>query len=125
VSNAQVFKIALAAFLLTGLAFANTPGKHTVKLTWIDGACSVAGTCSANVYRGTSPNVCSGTPTPLATGITGGTYTDLNPPTGTVYYNVSDVDPGKGGESTCNGEVQVSVQTITTNPPTSLSGSQQ
>lgn len=106
-------------------AEANTPGKHSVKLTWTDGICSVAGTCSTNVYRGTAANVCAGNPTPLATGIIGGTYIDLNPPTGAVFYNVSNVDPGKGGESTCNGEVQVTVQPITSNADTNLQGAQQ
>ena len=106
----------------------NTPGKHTVLLTWTNGVCSTSGTCTTNVYRGTSAGVCSGTPTPLAslavsgTGGNAGTYTDQNPPTGAVYYNVSNVDPAKGGESTCNGEVQVTVSPITTPTDSGLAG---
>jgi len=127
-------KLALAAILLLVAlpSLANTPGKHTVALSWNNGVCSVSGTCTVNVYRATSPNVCAGNPTPYLTGIpvsgTGanvGTTIDQNPPTGAVYYNVSNVDPAKGGESTCNGEVQVTVQPITTPPPSGLVGVQQ
>ena len=117
-------RILAAILILLAPTWANTPGKHTVLLQWTPGACSVAGTCTTNVYRATTANVCAGQPTPLAVGISTNSYVDLNPPTGAVFYNVSNVDPGKGGESTCNGEVQVTVQAITTAPPTGLTGTQ-
>lgn len=122
-----------AIFLLVMLAptagHADTPGRHTVLLTWTPGTCGgAAGTCTTKVYRGTTANVCganNNNPIPYATGIVGSTYTDVNPPNGAVFYNVSNVDPSRGGESTCNGEVQVTVQPITTSPDTSLAGAVQ
>ncbi len=46
---------------------ANTPGKHTVALSWTASTTSGA---TYNIYRGTAAGVCTGTPTPYATGIT-------------------------------------------------------
>jgi hypothetical protein len=116
-------KITLSLILMLGsMAWANTPGHHTVSLTWTNG--TTCPTCTANIYRSTTANVCSGTPTPYASvpaTTTAGAFTDLNPPTGAVFYNVSNVDPALGGESTCNGEVQTSVLPITTSTPTGLS----
>jgi hypothetical protein len=95
-------------------AVCNTPGSHTVTLTWTAGA----GDQTYNVYRGTAAGVCNGTPTPYATGITATTYTDTAVPAGSVFYNVSAVGPT--GESACNGEVSVTVQAITTGTPGNL-----
>ena len=103
--------------LLSVLAFANTPGKHTVALSW---TASPTNGVTYNIYRGSSSGVCNGTPTPYATGISTTSYTDTNVSAGTWYYNVSA--SGAGGESTCDGEVQISVPAITTQPPTALQG---
>lgn len=111
--------IILLSFILVLSVEANTPGKHTVSLTWI---ASTTSSVTYNLYRGTSAGVCNGTPTPYATGITTTSYLDTNVQAGTYYYNVSAVS-ATGGESTCDGEVQITVPNITTNPPTSLSGS--
>lgn len=105
---------------MSTLAFANTPGAHTVKLTW---TASPTTGVTYNVYRGPNAGVCSNMPSPYATGVTGTTFIDMTPPTGTVYYNVSAV--GTGGESTCDGEVQITVPPITTQPPTGLSATGQ
>jgi fibronectin type 3 domain-containing protein len=107
--------ILLLAFSAT--AFANTPGKHSVSLSW---TASTTPGVTYNLYRGTAANVCSGTPTPLATGISGTTFTDSTAALNTTYfYNVSAV--GTGGESACDGEVTVQVPDITTAPPSGLS----
>lgn len=98
-------------------ARANTPGKHTVVLTW---TASTSTGVTYNLYRGTSAGVCSGTPTPIATGISGTTYTDSTVALGTTYfYNVSAV--GTGGESACDGEVAVQIPSPPT-PPSTLVG---
>lgn len=109
--------LALLSIFLAVPLFANTPGKHTVLLTWTDAGCTG---CTYNVYRSTSGNACVGqsNPTPLATSISTTSWTDLNPPTATaVNYSVTAVSPG--GESTCSSpEVQLSVPAITTPAPT-------
>lgn len=104
--------------LLTLLSFANTPGKHTVSLSWT--ASTTAGV-TYNLYRGSSPGVCNGSPTPYQTGISGTSYVDTNTPAGTYYYNVSAV--GTGGESACDGEISVTVPNVSTGSPSTLSGS--
>lgn len=111
-------RILLCCFVIFGtLAFANTPGKHSVTLSW---AASTTPGVTYNLYRGTTANVCSGTPIPLITGITGTTTTDSTAALNTTYfYNVSAV--GTGGESACDGEVTVQVPDITTAPPSGLS----
>jgi fibronectin type 3 domain-containing protein len=99
--------ILLVAFSAT--AFANTPGKHSVSLSWT--ASTTAGV-TYNVYRGSATGVCSGVVTPYATGIAATTFTDLNVANGsTDVYAVSAV--GTGGESACTSEVQAQVP----NPP--------
>lgn len=119
----------LLCFFSTAVgAQTHTPGKHTVVLTWTPGACGgAAGTCTTNVYRAAVSPVCpAGVPIiPLVTGVAGSTYTDPNPPNGAVFYNVTNVDPSKGGESTCDGEVQVTVQPITTSPDSTLAATVQ
>lgn len=106
-------RVLLLLFLLVPLLFANTPGKHSVVLTWSETTTGV----TFNVYRGTTTGVCSGTPTPYATGITALTFTDTTVVEGTTYvYAVSAV---KGGESACSNEAQATVPTSPT-PPTNL-----
>jgi hypothetical protein len=106
-------------FIFVLLAMANTPGTHVVTLTW---TASTTTGATYNIYRGTVSGVCTGIVTPYATGIVGTTYVDTTPIVGTSYYNVSAVTTA-GGESTCDGQVQVTVLSVTTQPPTSLSGS--
>jgi hypothetical protein len=108
-------------FLLTVAAFANNPGKHSVALSW---TASTTTGVTYNLYRGSAAGVCSGTPTPYATGITSTTFTDTANLTDgqTIYYNVSAV---KGGaESACDGELQVLIPVLPA-PPSGLSGTAQ
>lgn len=106
--------IALCLFSLAG--HASTPGRHSVTLTW---TASTTTGVSYNLYRGTATGVCSGTPTPFVTGITGTSFTDNTVALNTTYfYNVSAV--GTGGESACDGEVTVQVPDITTTAPSNL-----
>jgi hypothetical protein len=98
------------------LCFANTPGQHSVTLTWTETGCP---TCTFNLYRGSATGVCSGTPTPYVKGITTTTYTDTAVTAATTYfYAVSAVN---GGESACSSEAQVSVPTSPASP-SSLQG---
>jgi fibronectin type 3 domain-containing protein len=98
-------------------AHANTPGKHTVSLTWTAPTSGCSAGCTYDVYRATAAGACSGNPTPYATGITSTAYTDQNPALGATYfYDVSAV--GSGGESACSNELQVQVPT----PPGAPSG---
>ena len=111
----------LCFFIVTLLAVsasANTPGKHTVALSW---TASTSAGVTYNIYRGTAAGVCNGTPTPYATGITGTSYVDATPLSGTSFYNVSAV--GSGGESACDGEISVVVPNVTTGSPSGLAGS--
>lgn len=99
-------KLLFLLALLVPFAFANTPGKHYVVLTWIDADASVV---SYNVYRGTATGVCSGTPTPYFTGATAKTYTDNFVTTGTTYfYAVTAVD-STGSESSCSNEASATI----------------
>jgi fibronectin type 3 domain-containing protein len=104
-------KNALLILLVTvsSLAFANTPGKHSVALAF---TASPTSGVTYNIYRGTAAGVCSGTPTPYATGVAQTSFTDFNVANGSTYfYAVSAV--GTGGESACTSEVQAQVP----NPP--------
>ena len=104
--------------LCAGILSGNTPGKHTITLTW---TASTTSGVTYNLYRGLATGVCSGIQTPYVTGITTTSYLDTNVTNGTTYYyNVSAV--GNGGESTCDGEVQIAVPNITTTPASNLSG---
>jgi len=103
--------------LLSGLAWANTPGKHAVTLTW---TASTTSGVTYNVYRGTAAGVCSGTPIPYATGVSSTQFVDSIGLTDgqTLFYNVSAV---KGGaESACDGEVQVQIPVLPA-PPSGVS----
>lgn len=101
----RIVRIICLLFIFCLVTFANTPGKHTVLLTWI--ASSTSGV-TYNIYRGTTAGVCNGTPTPYVTGITLTSYTDTNVQVGTYFYNVSAVST-IGDESICAGEVQCRV----------------
>lgn len=114
--------ISVTLFALSGWSFANTPGKHFVLLKW---TASTTTGVTYNVYRGSTAGVCSGTPTPYATGVTQIQFLDT---TGlsdgqTLFYNVSAVGTG-GGESACDGEIQVQIPVLPV-PPSALSGSPQ
>jgi len=113
----------LLVLMVASQAGANTPGKHTVALSWADAGATSSYTY--NIYRGTASGVCNGTPTPYVTGVTTTSFVDTNAPAATYYYNVSAVNSATGGESTCNGEVQVTVPPITTASPTGLAGTVQ
>lgn len=117
----RIFLVLIVCLTSSAFARASTPGKHQVILTW--NASTTTGV-TYNVYRGATAGVCNGTPTPYATGITATTFTDS---TGlsdgqTLFYNVSAVK--NGGESTCDGEIQVQIPLLPT-PPASLQGSAQ
>jgi fibronectin type 3 domain-containing protein len=113
--------IPLILFLAVPMLLANTPGQHTVKLTWT--ASTTAG-ATYNIYRGTAAGVCTGTPTPYATGITTASYVDQNTPAGTYFYNVSAVSAA-GGESACDGEISIPVPNVSTATASGLAGSVQ
>jgi hypothetical protein len=112
-------KLAGVLLLLIGTAFANSPGKHAVTLKWSP---STTTGVTYNVYRGTAAGVCSGTPTPYATGVASTQYIDtVGLSDGqTLFYNVSAVGSG-GAESACDGEIQVQIPVLPS-APTSLSG---
>jgi hypothetical protein len=110
---AVAISITLACLALVLFAHADTPGKHGVILSWT--ASTTAGV-TYNVYRGTAAGVCSGTPTPYATGITSTTFTDTANLTDgqIIFYNTSAV---KGGaESACDGELQVQIPVLPAPP---------
>ncbi len=112
--------LAFPLFLLLATAvWANTPGQHTVTITITD---PHSDWTSFNIYRASGgANACTGVSNPVPIGSTTTTsFTDTNPPTGTVNYNASAV--GSGGESSCDTELQVSVPLVTTNPPASVAG---
>jgi hypothetical protein len=111
-------RVCLSLVLLVVSAYANTPGKHTVLLSW---TASPTPGVTYNIYRGPAAGVCNGTPTPYATGITATNFVDSSPLSGTQFYNVSAV--GSSGESACDGEVSVSVPNVTTGSPSGLGGS--
>lgn len=117
----QAFGIApCLLLLLCGMstnASANTPGQHSVSLNWQDSDGTIV---SYNVYRGTAPGVCSGTPTPYATSASK-SYVDSSVTAGTQYtYAVSGVNAA-GGESACSAEAQVAVPS-SPQTPTGLQG---
>jgi hypothetical protein len=107
--------VALSVLLFSVSAIANTPGKHTVSLAW---TASTTSGVTYNIYRGSAAGVCSGSPIPYATGITSASFVDTNAPAGTYFYNVSAVGPN--GESSCDGEISVSVPNVNTGSPSGL-----
>lgn len=114
-------KLFAVTILLSSLAWANTPGKHSVTLNW---TASTTSGVTYNLYRGAAAGVCSGNPTPYATGITSAQFVDTASLTDgqTVFYNVSAVKGG--GESACDGEVQVQIPVLPA-PPSSLGATAQ
>jgi Legume lectin domain/Fibronectin type III domain len=84
----------------TGLSAAGTPanqGKARVKLSWTGST----GATNYNIYRSLTSNGEGGTP--LATGVTGASYTDTTVVFGTTYfYKVTAVN--SGGESPMSNE---------------------
>lgn len=103
--------------VMTSTAHANTPGQHNVSLSWQDSDGTIV---SYNVYRGTAPGVCSGTPTPYATSASK-SYVDSSVTAGTQYtYAVSGVNAA-GGESACSAEAQITVPS-SPQTPTGLQG---
>lgn len=101
--------------LLSTLALANTPGQHSVSLTWSETDTTVV---SYNVYRGTATGVCSGTPTPY-TSSTVKSYTDTAVTQGTTYvYAVSALNSA-GVESACSPEASATIPQGPT-PPSGL-----
>src|SRR5271157_3463655 len=116
----QLNKFLLTLTALVGMssfALGNTPGQHTVTLTWTETGCP---TCTFNVYRSTTANACSGTPTPFVTGVATTNYTDATVTLGTTYfYDVTAV--GTGGESACSNEAQIAVPSPPS-APASLQG---
>jgi hypothetical protein len=114
-------KLLCVVLLISTAAWANTPGKHSVSLSW---TASTTSGVTYNLYRGAVAGVCSGTPTPYAIGITTTTFTDIANLTDgqTIFYNVSAM---KGGvESACDGELQVQIPVLPA-PPSGLSGTAQ
>jgi len=112
-----MIKRLLVVLALGGMAFANTPGQHSVTLSW--NASTTPGV-TYNIYKGTAKGVCNGSPTPYATGINALQYVDTVGLTDgqTIFYNVSDVGTG-GAESACDGEVQVLIPVLPS-PPSNL-----
>lgn len=102
----------LSWLLLVTLAFANTPGKHSVSLTWVDSDASVVG---YNIYRGLATGVCSGTPTPYASS-TSKSYVDASVTAGTTYFYAVSAVNGTGSESACSAEAQASVPSFPASP---------
>jgi hypothetical protein len=105
--------IVIVGLLLVPNACANTPGKKTAMVSWT----SSPGATSYNLYRGTATGVCTGTPTPYATAVSGTTFIDsVLPTTGvTIFYAVSAVNAT--GESACSAEASAPVPAITAQPP--------
>jgi len=98
--------------LLCKSAHASSPGQRSVSLTWTETPACPA--CTYNVYRGSTTGVCSGTPTPFATGITSTSYTDSTVVAGQGYfYAVSAVS---GVESACSAEAQIAVPSAPATP---------
>ena len=109
--------IPLLFFFALALAFANTPGQHSVTLTWTEANCP---SCTFNVYRGSATGVCKGVVTPYAKGITLDTYQDTAVQPGSTYvYAVSAVNGGV--ESSCSAELQIALQP-SPSVPTNLQG---
>jgi len=117
----KLLSFLLAALLAAPLAHANTPGKHSVSLSW---TASTTTGVTYDLYRGSAAGVCQGTVTPYVTGITGTAYVDTTGLTDgeTIYYNVSAVGTG-GKESACDGELQVQIPVLPS-PPAGLSATE-
>lgn len=113
----KVFRVFLLTVAIAALALANTPGAHTVLLSWAAPTTGPAAT-SYNIYRAATSTVCptGQTITPYAT-VSGTTlsFTDTNTPTGSYNYAVTSV--GTGGESACTSPVLAQVPAISQGTP--------
>lgn len=111
----------LSLFLVCAMsanAHANTPGKHSVALSWLE---SDPTAVSYNIYKGTVTGICSGTVVPYVAFWPTKTYLDVNAAAGqTPIYAISAVN-GAGGESNCTPELQVTVPP-SPSTPTGLQG---
>ena len=116
------FHTVAAVLVLSAVALANTPGKHSITYKWVDAACDNSLTCSYNLYFGTATGVCGDGKFPTKTGITPATYTTGSLSGGTYFAAVTAFDPTTGGESTCSAEVQTPVPSTTTPMPTNPTG---
>lgn len=104
--------------VMTSTAHANTPGKHSVALSWLE---SDPTAVSYNIYKGTVTGICSGTVVPYVAFWPTKTYLDVNVAAGqTPIYAISAVN-GAGGESNCTPELQVTVPP-SPSTPTGLQG---
>jgi fibronectin type 3 domain-containing protein len=93
----EIFATSPVAAPLAPTNLAASVNVGQVGLSWT----AVAGAASYNVYRGTTPG--GEGATPLATGVTGASFLDLNATPGTTYYyQVSAVN--LGGEGPRSGE---------------------
>jgi fibronectin type 3 domain-containing protein len=119
--------ISICCFIALYLAFtvplamtvqANTPGQSSVALTWTDTDPSAV---SFNVYRGLATGVCSGTPTPIVSGVATKAYTDASVTAGNTYFYAVSAVNSAGKESACSAEAQATVPSAP-QPPSSLQG---
>ena len=106
--------LTLSFLLLSLSAAANTPGRHSVDLSWTDPDATIVG---YNVYRGTTAGVCTGSVTPYATS-TSKAYTDTAVTAGTIYFYAVSAFNGAGAESACSAEVQAQIPSSTVFPTT-------
>lgn len=120
-TSQRLFRVIVICLVLVSagvmLAKANTPGVHTVLLTWNAPTSGPAPT-GYNIYRSATSPVCpvgqSITPYATVSGTTL-TFTDTNTPTGSYNYAVTSV--GSGGESACTSPVLAQVPAITQGAP--------
>lgn len=113
----------LAFLLLSSAAFANTPGQHSIQLTWdLDAAC-IPSACGYNVYRSVgTADPCIGIPTPYATSTTNA-FLDTPVTAGQTYsYRVTEVLL-VGGESACSVGVQPTVSNSSGKTPANVQAS--
>jgi cellulose 1,4-beta-cellobiosidase len=100
----------LILVLLSAFALANTPGKHSVDLTWSESDTTVV---AYNVYRGTATGVCSGLSVPYALGVLTKAYTDTVVTAGTTYFYAVSALNSAGVESACSAEAQAVIPSTT------------
>lgn len=123
------FTVLLLVFVSTS-TWANNPGQHNIVFTWQDASCDADPVnCSFNMYQATSSGACGPGKTPLVKNIApipgADGYLQSNVAPGTYFTAFTAVDQVTGGESTCSNEVQTSVPSITTKPPTNATGTVQ
>lgn len=111
----KVIYAALVMVMLTGAAFANTPGKHSVTLSWLETDPTVV---SYNIYKGTTAGVCGtgGSVTPYVMFWPTKNYVDTSVVAGTQYFYATSGVNAAGGESACSNEVQPTVPSTPGSP---------